>query len=268
PARPRPAPEAVAAAPATGAPATGAPGKAVEVAKAVESPKPAAQRARWTYDGKTGPAQWARLSPDYATCAEGRRQSPIDIRDGVRLQIDALKFEYRPSPLAITNDGHTVRVNWAPGSQLVVAGKPYELKEFHFHKPAEEKISGRGFDMAMHLVHRAKDGATVVVALLLMAGNDSPFIQTLWNNLPLDVGRDVERGDLKLDLMQMLPKARAYWTYIGSLTEPPCTEGVQWIVMKTPMQVSRTQIGVFGRLYEMNARPVQAANGRLVKESS
>jgi carbonic anhydrase len=269
----RPAPITDAAEPTPVAGATAAPSiKPQLVAKADASPAPAkpvtSKRVQWGYEGRTGPKEWARLSADWATCVEGRRQSPIDIKEGVRLQIDAIKFDYKPSPLHISNNGHTVQVKVAPGSSITVGGRTFELKQFHFHKPAEEKISGRGFDMAMHLMHQSKDGAIAMVAVLLMAGNDSPFIQTLWNNLPLDVDRDVERSDVKIDVSQMLPKARAYWTYIGSLTEPPCTEGVQWIVMKTPMQLSRTQIGIFGKLYEMNARPVQAQNGRLIKESS
>lgn len=222
--------------------------------------------AHWSYTGKDGAANWHRLSKDYATCATGKRQSPIDIRDWVRVELAGLKFSYRPSPLRIVNNGHTIQVKYAPGSTITVGEKTYELKQFHFHHPAEERVNGRAFDMVAHLVHQSKEGDLAVVAVLLMAGDENPFLKTLWNHLPLDVGLEESLSSVQINVDDLLPKFQGYYTFMGSLTTPPCTEGVRWIVMRTPVQMSRTQIKVFGRLYEMNARPVQSTNGRLIKE--
>jgi carbonic anhydrase len=263
-------PKPVAIASAAKGPAASASGK-----KAGHEPPPepkhdeaAPKHVHWSYTGaKDGVAQWHKLSPEYRQCAEGRRQSPIDIRGGVKLQLEGVKFDYKSSPLKIVDNGHTVQVNYAPGSRLVVGGKSFELVQFHFHKPAEERINGRGFEMVAHLVHKSKDDRLAVVAVLFIAGTDHPFIQTLWNNLPIEQLREDELPAVKIDANQLLPKSRGYYTYIGSLTTPPCTEGVQWIVMKTPVQVSREQISVFAKLHDKNSRPTQAANGRLIKET-
>jgi carbonic anhydrase len=256
--KPRPA---VAAAGGPDAPAAG---EQASQANAGDAPK-----ARWTYTGKaTGPDRWHSLSPEYAQCAAGKRQSPIDIVDPVRLQIEPLRFAYKRSPLRVVNDGYTVRVPFTPGSTVRVGVTSYELQELHFHKPAEERVAGRRFDMSAHLVHRSEDGRILVVAVLLMAGDENAFIRTLWNHLPLDEGRTEENPDVKVDPTELLPKAQGFYTYMGSLHTPPCTEGVQWVVMKTPVMLSRTQIGVFGRLYETNARPIQPTHRRLVKESA
>ena len=145
-------------------------------------------------------------------------------------------------------------------------GKRYELRQFHFHRPSEERVNGRAYDMVVHLVHRNDEGQLAVVAVLLEKGGENPLIQTLWNNMPLE--RDMETSPAgPLDLMQLLPDNRGYWIYMGSLTTPPCTEGVLWMVMKQPVQVSAEQVAIFSRLYRNNARPVQASNGRLIKES-
>jgi len=238
------------------------PGKAA-AAKA-EAQK--AARTAWTYDGPAGAGNWHKLSPEYAACGEGKRQSPIDIRDGVRSEQEPLVVNYKPSALRVHNNGRTLEVPYEAGSQLSVGGKPYELVGFHFHRPSEERINGRRFDMSAHLMHRSAEGQWLAVAVVFMAGDEHPFIKTLWNHIPLDVGMVEQAGAVKIDASQLLPKLRGYYTFMGSLTEPPCTEGVRWIVMRTPVQMSRNQLETFGRLYEMNARPVQALNGRLIKE--
>lgn len=232
----------------------------------IEKPEP--KHVHWSYTGaKDGAAQWHKLSPEFKQCAAGQRQSPIDIRGGVRLTLENVKFDYKSSPLRIIDNGHTIQVNYAPGSSITVGGKTFELVQFHFHKPAEERVNGRGFEMVAHLVHRDKEGRLAVVAVLFIAGTDHPLIQTLWNNLPIAQLREDELPAVKIDVAQLLPKVRGYYTYIGSLTTPPCTEGVQWIVLKTPVQVSREQIDVFAKVHDKSARPTQAANGRLIKET-
>jgi carbonic anhydrase len=146
-------------------------------------------------------------------------------------------------------------------------GRRYELLQFHFHRPSEERIDGRQFDMVAHLVHKDVEGRLAVVAVLLDRGSAQPIVQAVWNNLPLEKGDEVPaRGSL--DLNALLPPERSYFTYMGSLTTPPCSEGVLWMVMKQPVPISPEQIAIFSRLYPMNARPIQSASGRLIKESN
>ncbi|WP_439114065.1 carbonic anhydrase family protein [Hydrogenophaga sp.] len=219
----------------------------------------------WDYAGAGGPEHWGKLQPGYATCAKGQRQSPIDIRESIQVALDPIEFDYRPSAFRVLDTGHTVQVMPARGSSIVVSGRRYELLQFHFHRPSEERVDGQAFDMVLHLVHRDLDGRLAVVAVLLTAGVDQPQIQQVWNNLPLE--RQVEvLAAAPMDLNQLLPDDLRYVTYMGSLTTPPCTEGVLWMVLKTPMQLSAEQIAIFAHLYPMNARPIQPANGRLIKE--
>jgi carbonic anhydrase len=221
----------------------------------------------WSYDGAGGPDAWARLKPEFAKCGSGTRQSPIDLRDGIQVQLDPVQFDYHPGAFRVIDNGHTVQVNVAPGSAIEVMGRRYELQQFHFHRPSEERINGRQFDMAAHLVHKDADGRLAVVAVLLERGGAQPIVQTVWNNLPLEKGEE-QAARMTLDPQQLLPPERGYFTYMGSLTTPPCSEGVLWMVMKQPVPVSADQIGIFSRLYPMNARPLQSASGRMVKESS
>ena len=221
--------------------------------------------AHWGYTGEGAPERWAELSPEFRTCATGTRQSPIDIREGIRVDLEPIKFDYKPSAFRIVDNGHTVQVAQYGGA-ISVSGKTYELVQFHFHKPAEEKVNGRSFDMVAHLVHRADDGKLAVVAILMEKGSEHPFVQTLWNNLPLE--RNLEMSVAQsIDLNGLLPENRNYFTYMGSLTTPPCSEGVLWLVLKQPIQVSADQVAIFSRLYRNNARPIQSASGRLIKES-
>ena len=221
----------------------------------------------WSYDGPSGPAAWARLQPEFAKCGGGLRQSPIDIRDGIAVQLDPVKFDYHPSAFRVIDNGHTVQVNVAPGNTIEVMGRRFELQQFHFHRPSEEHVAGRQFDMSAHLVHRDAEGRLAVVAVLLERGGAQPVVQSVWNNLPLEKGEELA-APAPIDLQQLLPADRGYYTYMGSLTTPPCSEGVLWMVMKQPVPVSAEQVGIFSRLYPMNARPVQSAAGRMIKESN
>lgn len=220
----------------------------------------------WDYEGEGRPDNWGKLKPEYATCANGKRQSPIDIRDGIRVDQPAIEFSWRPSQFRIVDNGHTVQVS-VSGSSISLLGKQYELLQFHFHRPAEERVNGRGFEMVAHFVHRAEDGRLAVVAVLMEAGVENPFIQTLWNHLPLEKHQDVAPPTTVIDPAAFLPADRGYYSYMGSLTTPPCTEDVLWLVMKQPVQVSAEQIAILSRLYRNNARPVQPTFGRLIKES-
>lgn len=220
----------------------------------------------WSYEGEFGPQNWGRLKPEWAQCAEGRTQSPIDIREGIKVDLPAITFDYKTTYFSVIDNGHTVQVNVGEGSSFTVSGKRYDLVQLHFHKPAEERVNGKTFEMVTHLVHRDVDNKLAVVAVLLDRGDESPVFNTLWAHLPLQ--KNVENTpDVSIDLAQLLPAKRDYFTYMGSLTTPPCSEGVTWIVIKQPLAVSAEQIGVFGHLYKNNARPVQSANSRLIKQS-
>lgn len=220
----------------------------------------------WDYSGEGSPEHWGELKPANAMCSQGKRQSPIDIRDGIKVDLEPITFDYRPTQFRVIDNGHTVQVNVEPGNSIVIGAKRYDLLQFHFHRPSEERINGRQFDMVAHLVHKSVDGQLAVVAVLMAQGTSHPMVQLVWNSLPLE--KNVEQyAPVMLDLAAMLPESHDYYTYMGSLTTPPCSEGVLWMVMKQPAAMSAEQIGIFSRLYPMNARPVQSNNNRVIKEN-
>jgi carbonic anhydrase len=245
----------------------GAPAESAARASAARAKAPAGDAGHWDYQGSGGPEHWGGLKPEFAKCSSGTRQSPIDIRDGIAVQLDPVQFDYKPSGFRVLDNGHTIQVNVAAGNTIEVMGRRFELLQFHFHRPSEERVDGRQFDMVAHLVHKDLEGKLAVVAVLLERGSAQPLIQTVWNNLPLEKGDEVAAKGT-LDLNALLPPERNYFTYMGSLTTPPCSEGVLWMVMKQPVPLSADQIGIFARLYPMNARPVQSASGRLIKQSN
>jgi carbonic anhydrase len=251
--------------------ATSGPKKVVVAKKKKVEPAPEAvvehRHIHWAYEGEGAPANWGKLRGDYTTCATGTRQSPIDIREGIKVDLEPIKFNYKPTQFVVEDNGHTIQVSVGEGSTITVTGKEYQLVQFHFHRPSEERINGKPFDMVIHLVHKDYDGNLAVVAVLLEKGSEHPLIQTIWNYMPLEKGMAVDPPNVAIDPLRLLPENRAYYTYMGSLTTPPCTENVLWMVFKQPVQVSPEQISVFSRLYRNNARPVQPAAGRLVKES-
>jgi carbonic anhydrase len=220
----------------------------------------------WSYDGPAGPQTWGGLRPDFMLCGKGQRQSPVDIRGGLEVELEPVRFEYQPSPFGVIDNGHTIQANVAPGNRIDVGGKRFELVQFHFHRPSEERIDGRQFEMSLHLVHKDEKGRLAVVALLLDKGPALPAVQQVWNNLPLEK-KEESRARTPLDLGTLVPADKRYYTYMGSLTTPPCTEGVQWIVMRQPVTVSAEQIELFARIYPMNARPVQQLAGRRILQS-
>ena len=248
--------------------ATSGPRKAAPKKKVPdEPPPPDYSRAQWGYAGLGAPENWHRIKPAYALCGSGKRQSPIDIRGGIRVDLEPIRFDYRPSQFRIFDSGHAIEVHVGEGNRIMMTGRSYRLISLVFRRPAEEKINGRSFDMSVQLVHQDDDGSLAVVAVMLERGSEHPVIQTLWNYMPLEVGMDVMPPNAYIDLNRLLPENREYYTYMGSLTTPPCSEGVLWLVLKQPQQVSPQQIGIFARLYPHNARPVQPVNDRLIKES-
>ncbi len=226
---------------------------------------PAAQEhagPHWSYAGSSGPNHWAELDKDFSACQQGHHQSPIDIRAAKPADVPPIQFAYQRTPLHIVNNGHTIQVNYAPGSFITVGGKRYQLTQFHFHHPSEERINGKRFAMVAHLVHASPDGALAVVAVLLDAGAANPVIASLWQHLATHEGPEQRLDDLSVDATGLLPEDRGYYTFSGSLTTPPCTEGVTWFVLKTPQRISQSQADTFGKLYPSDARPIQPLNGR------
>ena len=241
--------------------------RAAVVKAAPPPPPPVARGTHWSYEGESGPANWSKINVDWAKCGNGSRQSPIDIRDGMKVELEQISFDYHPSSFNVVDNGHTVQVGVSGGNYITVQNRMFELQQFHFHRPSEERINGKAFEMVVHLVHRDAEGRLAVLALLLERGAPQATIQTVWNNLPLEKFETMQPTIL-LDPAEMLPARRDYYTYMGSLTSPPCSEGVLWLVMKQPVQASPAQMALFSRLYPLNARPIQPASGRIIKESN
>jgi carbonic anhydrase len=220
--------------------------------------------ADWTYRGKTGPDKWGQLDKDFAQCKLGQFQSPIDIPDATARKGDlqSLLFSYKPSPIRIIDNGHTIQANYAPGSVVSVADKSYELVQINFHSPSEEKINGKAHDMEVQLVHKGPGGKLGVIAVLIDRGKENRLVSALWSNLPKVKDKEVVVTEPTINALDLLPENKGYYTFAGSLTTPPCSEDVTWFVLKTPVQLSSEQIARFEKLYPMNARPVQPLNGR------
>jgi len=221
----------------------------------------------WTYGGNGGPTEWAELDKEFATCKLGKTQSPIDIKGAKTADLPAIKFDYKPSPLKVIDNGHTIQVNYAPGSTIEVGGKSYELLQFHFHKPSEEKINGKAHDMVAHMVHKGEGGKLAVVAVLLDKGGANPVIDTICKNLPKEKTKEATPANVTIDAASLLPADKGYYAFKGSLTTPPCSEEVSWMVLKSPVKIADKEITAFGKIYPMNARPVQPLNGRTVEAS-
>jgi carbonic anhydrase len=225
----------------------------------------------WSYAGADGPSHWGTLDPDYAPCITGKEQSPIDIRNAKKANLPAIRFEYKSGPLKyLLNNGRTIRVNYhAPGSGnfLIVGDSRYQLTQFHFHRPSEEYINGKPFDMVVHLMHETNDGKVAGVAVLLKAGGANATMQQIWEHMPALEGKEQDIPGVEINPAGLLPHDNAYYAYKGSLTAPPCTEGVAWFVLKTPVNVSPGQIAAFAKLYPHDVRPLQPLNGRVVTES-
>ncbi len=254
-------PAAAAPAPVIAAPAENKGGKTKKGNEPAPPPPP------WSYAGNSGPDKWGSLGTEYANCSLGLRQSPIDIRGTVRADLPPIRFAYRVTPLSISDDGNGIRVDTENAGSMTVDGVAYELQYLQFHRPGEGRINGKAYDMSVDLVHKSKDGQLAVVAVMLEAGKEQGLIRTLWTNLPLEQNKAVNRPEIKIDPGQILPVKRGYYAYLGSLTRPPCTEGVLWLVLKTPMQISKEQLADFTTIYKNIARPVQAVNSRVVKAS-
>jgi carbonic anhydrase len=237
----------------------------VIAALTVGSAAQAAEGAHWTYKGHGGPPEWGSMDAAFASCKLGKLQSPIDIVGAKPAKLPPIMFNYKPSALNIVDNGHTIQVNYAPGSFIVVGGMRYELVQFHFHHPSEEKINGKAHEMVAHLVHKNAEGKLAVVAVLIDKGGASELIATLWKNIPAEKDKESTAAGTTIEAAKLLPDNRDYYTFQGSLTTPPCSEGVTWFVLKTPVRIADAEIAAFAKIYPLNARPVQPLNGRTIQ---
>lgn len=227
----------------------------------------AAGGPHWDYDGREGPEHWGKLHKDYATCGLGHKQSPIDITDTVKDKLPAIEFNYQPSPLKIVNNGHTVQVNFIDGSGIKIGADRYTLLQFHVHTPSEEQVQGKTYDMVAHFVHKNAAGQLAVVGVLFEKGAENAALAPVVARLPKNAGPERVHAEVSVDVAKLLPADKGYYTFEGSLTTPPCSEGVRWMVLKTPVTASAAQLDAFKAIVHHNARPVQPLHGRVVKES-
>ncbi len=224
--------------------------------------KKAHHKAHWSYEGETGPEHWGSLSDDYVLCGSGQAQSPIDIRGVNVIDSKPIEFHYQPSKLHVVNNGHTIQVNYDPGSYMIKDGVRYDLLQFHFHAPSEHAIEGRQSDLVAHLVHKSEDGRLAVVGVLFNVGDANETLKPIWEIMPQEKGK--ADADVEINAADLLPEERTYFHYMGSLTTPPCSEGVNWNVMATPLSASVEQIEAFTAIFPLSVRPLQPLNNREV----
>ena len=218
----------------------------------------------WGYTGHNSPASWASLSPDNKMCGLGKNQSPINIKTTLHIALDEIKIQYNGSSKNVIDNGHTIQVNMDKDNNIVLDGVKYNLKQFHFHTPSENRIDGKAFPLEAHFVHLDKDGNIAVVALMFEEGKENKELSKIWNKMPTKEG-DTNELKLKDIASNLLPKNMEHYHFNGSLTTPPCTEGVKWIVLKTPVNISKEQVEQFlHTMHHANNRPVQPINARVI----
>jgi carbonic anhydrase len=223
----------------------------------------ASSQTAWKYSGEAGPDHWSSLSPEFGSCA-GKNQSPVNLTGFIDAKLKPIAFSYKAGVSEILNNGHTIQLNALPGSGITLDGTRFELKQFHFHAPSENQLNGKSFAMEAHLVHADKDGNLAVVAVMFEEGKPNPAIEQAWAQMPKTEGEHLALA-AKVSPLGVLPRHRAYYRFNGSLTTPPCSEGVRWLVMKQPMSASKEQIEAFAHvMHHPNNRPVQALNARAV----
>ncbi|MBP5975972.1 carbonic anhydrase [Brasilonema sp. CT11] len=226
------------------------------------------KEVNWGYIGENGSQNWGNLSPEFQLCKTGIQQSPIDLQGAVAAGLSPIEIDYKETPLRIVNNGHTIQVNYESGSSIKLDDQTYNLVQFHFHDPSEHTIDKKPFDMELHLVHRSEAGALAVIGVLLKQGQHNAALQPIWDAFPNRNEPEQVVKTVKVNAEQFLPKDRKVYRYFGSLTTPPCSQGVNWIVMQQPIEISQNQIQRFADLISIDARPVQPLNNRFVLRSS
>jgi len=220
----------------------------------------------WEYKGKVGPQAWGSLDESFSACKMGHEQSPIDIHGAKKADLAPLALDYHAAGAEVVNNGHTVQVNLADGGTLTLDGVAYKLVQFHFHTPSEEHINGKAYPMVAHLVHKSADGKLAVIGVLLKEGKANATLKPVFDGLPSAEG-DKKALDGTFDVASLLPADHGYYRFTGSLTTPPCSEGVKWQILKQPVEISHEQLKAFQKLYKANARPIQPLYARAVEQS-
>ena len=228
-----------------------------------------ADETEWGYTGETGPEHWGEMAPEFAMCAEGFAQSPIDIRDPGEVDLVDIEFQYGLTDSMITNNGHTIQVNVDAGSSIVYNGISYDLLQFHFHHPSEHTIDGVAAPMEIHFVHLDPNSGTLAVVGVMLTQGESrnEAYAAVFDYMPAEAG-EPQPMDTSLSLASLLPDERGFYTYQGSLTTPPCSEVVRWLLLDTPVHLSGEQIDAFAEMYAYNARPVQPLGKRDLLQDS
>ncbi len=223
----------------------------------------------WAYEGESGPTHWGALNAEWAVCSEGTEQSPINLTSAVVFEIDDPVFSYQDAPLSLINNGHTVQANFAAGSSITVEGIDYQLLQFHFHSQSEHSVDGVLLPMELHLVHQSSDGTLAVVGLLIEEGAFNPSFDSILTSLPATEGATNDPAGVTINALSLLPEQRTTYRYAGSLTTPPCSQGVAWMVMTSKIQLSAEQIAQYTTLFHGTNRPIQPLNSRvLVQDAS
>jgi len=223
----------------------------------------AAEGAHWSYEGATGPSHWGDIDAASKVCSLGSQQSPIDIAGTIKAKLPPLEIAWSRKADTIVNNGHTIQLNIAPGSTLKLGRDDYTLLQFHFHHPSEHTIAGKHYPMEVHFVHRNAAGGLAVIGALMTAGKRNSVFNKIVATMPAQEGPAV-KADAAIDPNRLLPAAHGYYRYAGSLTTPPCSEVVNWLLLREPIEVAKADIDAFAKLYPMNARPVQKDNRRFV----
>jgi carbonic anhydrase len=222
----------------------------------------------WTYDGEAGPSHWGELSAEFKSCQLGLEQAPVDLADTIKSATpSALSIDYRAMSPRIVNNGHTIQVNADPGSTCNIDGTVYDLVQFHFHHPSEHLLAGKSFDLECHFVHRSKRGDFAVIGVFVTPGTRHEVLALVFDAMPRSDGPEIRAAGL-IDPAALMPKDGKNFRYMGSLTTPPCSEGITWTVFKTPIQAAPEQIRQFASLFPNNARPVQNRNRRFLIETN
>jgi carbonic anhydrase len=227
----------------------------------------ASGKAHWSYEGHEGPAHWGELNHDYHMCKDGKQQSPINLTAAHKTDLGKISFTYKATAKEILNNGHTIQINMNEGSSISVNGKTYNLLQFHFHSPSEHQVNGVHADMVAHFVHQAADGQLGVIGVLFNKGKANATLAKLWSKLPKQHDEKQSLAGVKVDVSKLLPVNKAYYNYSGSLTTPPCSEGVNWMVLQAQSSVSAEQVNAFTSIFAKSIRPVQGLNGRDIKAS-
>ncbi|MDR5758846.1 carbonic anhydrase family protein [Caballeronia sp. LZ035] len=225
----------------------------------------------WSYDGSKGPSHWAEIDKAFQACESGKSESPVNINTTTKAPPNTprIQFFYEAMPVHLLNTGHAIQFGAQPSKDSVtLAGRRYQLIQFHFHSPGEERFAGRASPMDMHLVHADADGKLLVVAVQFIVGpRPNPVLGALLQDMPQHAGGETMDKAVMINPSGLLPEPTSgYYTYSGSLTTPPCSEGVTWIELKEPVRISAAQLKAMRRFYYHNQRPIQPLNGREVIE--